>query len=129
MNRDVVLTVSEVSDHGDCAVCQMLAENHKVDGSVLVNLKLEGEFTGKLKIEIPVTRVLAAREGQQIVVLLCRDGKVWAVRAKVIKGRVVFETDEVGVFLILGDSTKVEETEDGTHMILDGEMIPFGGWL
>ena len=129
MGEKNVLKVSYVSDHAACPICQVLMENHQVDGRVCVHLELEGECFGMLKIEIPVSEELAAYEGQEIVVLLCHDGKVWAIRAKVINGFVTFHTDEVGAFLIPGDPAQLELTEEETHIILDDELLPFGGWL
>jgi hypothetical protein len=129
MRKNVVLTVSAASGHVDCPVCRALVQHHEINGRVFVHLNLEGQFEGKLMVEIPVNEELAAYEGQEIVVLLCRDGKVWAVRAKVIKGYVVFCTDELGPVLILGDSAHLELTEDESHIILDKQPVPFGGWL
>ena len=129
MDKNVVLIVSDYTDHVDCSVCKAMIQHHLNSGRLFVNLKLLGNHEGELKIEIPATEELAALEGQEIVVLLCRDGKAWAIRAKVINGYVTFYTEEVGVFFILGDSTQLELTDDGTHLILEQENLPFGGWL
>ena len=125
--KDAVLTISDLSDHVDCAMCQLLMQNQD-DGQIFVNLELTGEYAGKLLVQISASEDLAKYNGQEIVILTCRDGVIWAVRATVLDGFITFFTDEMGPFLILGDMTKLELTEDGMQIILGQEMLPFGGW-
>ena len=129
ITKNAVLVVSDVSDHVDCPVCQLLKQYHQNDGRIFVNLKLLGDYVGKLLVQIPVTEELAEYEGQEIVVLLCRDGIVWAVRATVTNGFITFYTEELGSFLVLGHVDQLKLTEEGTGIVLDQTVLPFGGWL
>ena len=129
VEKDAVLTVSNVGEHADCGVCQALMEQHQSGGRIFVNLKLTGNYAGKLLVEIPVNETFAAYEGKEILILTCRDGMVWAIRATVTNGFITFLTEELGSFLILGDPAQLQLTEDGTQIILDQHILPFGGWL
>ena len=126
---DAVLVLSDVSDHADCSVCRQLMDKHQRDGWIFGNLEIVGGYAGMLQVEIPATGELAAFEGREVVILTCRDGVVWAVRATVINGYITFYTEELGSFLVLGDADQLKLTEDGTHVVLDQTLLPFGGWL
>lgn len=76
-----------------------------------------------------MTAELAEYEGQEVLVLTCRDGKVWAIRATVIDGFITFYTEELGAFLIFGDPADLVLTEDGKQIVLGEQLLPFGGWL
>jgi hypothetical protein len=106
-----------------------MIQQHNIDGRIFVNLKLSGDYVGKLLVQIPADETFAACEGKEILILTCRDGKVWAIRATVINGMICFYTEELGSFLILQDPSELVLTEDGTQILLDQQMLPFGGWL
>ena len=72
---------------------------------------------------------LAEYENREIVILTCRDGKIWAIRATIVNGFITFYTDELGPFLVLGDPAQLVLTEDGTQILLDQKAYSFGGWL
>ena len=129
VEKGAVLTVSNVGEHEGCSVCQALVQQHQSNGRIFVNLKLTGNYAGKLLVEIPVNETFAAYEGKEILILTCRNGMVWAIRATVTNGFITFLTEELGSFLILGDPSQLELTEDGTQIILDQHILPFGGWL
>jgi hypothetical protein len=128
MPEGAVLVVSDISDHTD-DICKLLMQHHQIDGRIFVNLKLMNNYTGKLTVQIPVTEELAEYEGREIVILTCRDGVIWAIRATVINGFITFCTEELGAFLIFGDPAQLVLTEDGTQIILAQQYLPFGGWL
>ena len=129
IEKGAVLAVSDTSDHEACFVCQHLMQNNGISGRIFMNLKLNGNYAGKLLVQIPATEELAEYEGREIVILLCRNGVVWAVRATVTDGFITFLTEELGSFLIMGDTDQLKLTEDGTQIILDQQVLPFGGWL
>ena len=128
MAKGTVLTVTNLSEHVDCTACLQMMQ-YQGDGQIFVNLTLTGEYAGKLLVQIPATGKLAEYEGQEIVILTCRDGKIWAIRATVIDGIITFYTDELGSFLILADPAQLELTAEGTQILLGQESLPFGGWL
>ena len=129
IGEGAVLVVSSVSDHKDCPVCQSLAKQHQLEGRVFVNLKVIGNYAGKLLVQIPANEEFAKYEGKEIVILTCREGEVWAIRARLVNGIISFYTDELGAFLVLGGSEQLELSEDGTKIILDQHILPFGGWI
>jgi hypothetical protein len=129
MSEDAVLTVSGTSSHVGCPECKILMENHQIEGRIFVNLEISGEHTGELRVQIPATGKLAAYEGREIVILTCRGGKVWAIQGTVINGFIVFYTDELGSFLIVGDHSEIELSENRTHIILDQQFLTFAGWM
>jgi hypothetical protein len=129
IEKDAVLVVSNVSDHVDCHVCNQLMQYHNRGGRIFVNLKLLCKYTGKLLVRIPVTGEWAKYEGREIVILTCRDGMVWAIRATLTDGFITFLTEKLGSFLIFGDPDQLELTDDGKSIILNQEILPFGGWL
>lgn len=128
MAKDAVVTVMDVSEHVNCVVCQHLMENQG-NGRIFVNLKLIGSYAGKLLVQISTIGDLAEHEDREIVILTCRDGKIWAVRATIVNGFITFYTDELGPFLVLGDPAQLVLTEDGTQILLDQKAYSFGGWL
>ena len=128
MAKGTVLTVTNLSDHVDCTACLQMMQ-YQGDGQIFVNLTLTGEYAGKLLVQILATGKLAEYEGQEIVILTCRDGKIWAIRATVINGMICFYTEELGSFLILQNPSELVLTEDGTQILLDRQLLPFGGWL
>ena len=129
IEEGAVLQVSYVSDHVDCPVCKLLVKQSLLEGRRFVNLKILGNYAGKLLVQIPVSEELAECEGNEVLVLTCREGVVWAIRATVIDGYISFYTTELGPFLVLDDPTQLELTEDGTKIILDQQILPFGGWI
>lgn len=128
MAKDAVVTVMDVSEHVNCAVCRHLMENQG-NGRIFVNLKLIGAYAGKLLVQISTIGDLAEHEDREIVILTCRDGKIWAIRATIVNGFITFYTDELGPFLVLGDPAQLVLTEDGTQILLDQKAYSFGGWL
>jgi hypothetical protein len=128
MAKGTLLTVTNLSDHVGCITCLQMMQCQG-DGQIFVNLTLTGEYAGKLLVQIPATGKLAEYEGQEIVILTCRDGTIWAIRATVIDGIITFYTDELGSFLILADPVQLELTAEGTQILLGQESLSFGGWL
>lgn len=129
IEKNAVLVVSDISDHVACALCALMQQHHQLDGWYFVNLKLLGEYVGKLLVRIPVPEKLQGYEGREIVILTCCNGVVWAIRAVVIDGFITFYTEALGSFLILEDASLLDLTEDGTQIILNQTALPFGGWL
>ena len=125
---DAVVTVDTMPAHTDCVSCEYLIQRFLKELLTYVHIHVDGEYTGKLQVEIAVEGV---EDGTEVIVLLCRDGIIYAIRAEVRNGFVTFLTEELGAFLVLGEESELTLTEDEKFLLVEetGEALPFGGWL
>jgi hypothetical protein len=123
-----VVTVNTKPAHADCDSCEYLLMHALQDVLTYVNIQVDGEITGQVQVEIEAGNL---EEGQEVVVLVCYDGIVYAIRGIVRNGFVTFLTEKLGAFLVLRDLSQLDITPDGNYIRIGdtADVIPFGGWL
>lgn len=131
ISPNAFLLVDTGAAHSGCPGCEYLLDMHLGDNLPYYNVAIEGRYSGLLYVQLPIGDKLSYAEGEEIIVLTCRDGVIYAIKAIVRDGYACFYTDELGAFLVLGTGERLKLTEDG-KFILTGEgedILPFGGWL
>jgi hypothetical protein len=125
---NAVVTVDTKLCYVDCAACEYLMMRALNEMLTYVHIHVDGEITDQVQVEIQVEDL---EEGSEVIVLTCRDGVIYAIRAVVRNGWVTFLTDKLGAFLILNDEADLHLSEDGKFILTgdSGETLPFGGWL
>jgi hypothetical protein len=123
-----VVTVNTKPAHANCDICEYLLMHALQDVLTYVNIQVDGEITGQVQVEIKAENL---EEGQEVVVLVCYDGIVYAIRGIVRNGFVTFLTEKLGAFLVLRDLSQLDITPDGNYIRIGdtADVISFGGWL
>ena len=128
ISPDAVVRVSNDPAHEICDVCEYLLMRSVQEALTYVHIWVDGETIGQVMVEIPVHGMT---EGSEVIVLACRNGIVYAIRAVIHNGYATFLTDELGAFLLLEENAELNITDDGKFIVIDdfGKTLPFGGWL
>lgn len=128
ISPDAIVIVDTNPDHDNCDVCEYLLRRALQNVLTYVHIQVDGEIVGQVTVEIPVDGM---EEGSEVIVLFCRDGVVYAIRAVIRNGYASFVTDELGAFLVLEENAEINITHDGKFIVIDdfGNTLPFGGWL
>ena len=125
---DAVVTVDTKPAHTDCVGCEYMIARALNKRLTYVHIHTDGEIIGKVQVEISADGL---EDGSEVIVLVCRDGVIYAIRAVVKNGYVTFLTEELGAFLILGEVSELNLSADGKFLLTgdSGAALPFGGWL
>lgn len=123
-----VVTVDTDPAHAACVGCEYLTMRALKERLTYVHIHAEGETDGMIQVEIAVEDM---EDGTEVIVLTCRDGVIYAIRAEVRNGYITFLTEELGAFLVLGEASELNLTEDEKFLLTEDseQALPFGGWL
>ncbi|MGE4277727.1 MAG: S-layer homology domain-containing protein, partial [Lawsonibacter sp.] len=123
IGEDAILSVTDPAANTEDAAYRYLNQIRPDKALAYYQIKLEGTFSGKLTVQIPVD---TKYEGKELTVITCLNGRLTTENLTVKDGFVTFTTETLSSYMVLDGKYTVTTYGKGQFETSNGVEYPLG---